>query len=189
MFAEVKAIQAVNLTKIYPHPFNSRIKTTILARVNFTFKLNAISYLTGPSGSGKTTLLHILTGLLAFNAGEVFIGSHSLQFLSRRQKLRYLRSISSVAQIPRMNLDLQLSLRDNLRLPLVLGQKIPFELQKKKGLILKKQSKRHLRQPNNLSLTMGGGLISGMMIMTRKIMIQEAETILIIPIRQIYECG
>ena len=67
----------------------------------------------GPSGSGKTTLFHVLGGLAAPTAGEVWVDGHELQQMSdlQRTEMRQ-RKIGFVFQ--KYNLLPTLTARDNI---------------------------------------------------------------------------
>ena len=73
----------------------------------------------GPSGCGKSTLLHLLGGLDVPTSGEVVLGGERLDSLSeaRRAVLRR-REVGYVFQF--FNLIANLSVRDNVELPMLL---------------------------------------------------------------------
>lgn len=132
-------LQVIELTKIYPHPLNPQVKTPVLVGVSFELDSSDIMYLLGPSGSGKSTLLNILSGTLDFDAGEVRLNSKSLHLLNFKERRKYLQDVKKVVQIPRLNIDFNLSLRDNLRLPIILAGGLPHEVQKKRVNIIMKR--------------------------------------------------
>ncbi|MFX1424776.1 MAG: ATP-binding cassette domain-containing protein [Promethearchaeota archaeon] len=131
MTSEVSTLQIIDLTKIYPHPLNPQVKTPVLVGVSFELDSSELMYLLGPSGSGKSTLLNILSGTLDFDAGEVRLNEKSLHLLNFKERRKYLQDVKKVVQIPRLNIDFNLSLKDNLRLPLILAGSFPREEQKK----------------------------------------------------------
>ena len=53
--------------------FKSYDKNYILDNINLTILTGSIYYIIGENGSGKTTLLKIISGLLYYDKGEVFI--------------------------------------------------------------------------------------------------------------------
>jgi putative ABC transport system ATP-binding protein len=78
----------------------------------------------GPSGCGKSTLLHLLGGLDVPTRGEVFLDGERLDSLSetRRAVLRR-REVGYVFQF--FNLIANLSVRDNVELPVLLVGRSP----------------------------------------------------------------
>ena len=45
-------LEVREITKIYQHPYNKKVKTPILRGASFKINSNQINYLVGPSGSG-----------------------------------------------------------------------------------------------------------------------------------------
>jgi ABC-2 type transport system ATP-binding protein len=78
-------INVKNLTKKYG-------KITALNNVNFVFPNSQVIAIMGENGAGKSTLLKILTGILPFDSGEVFIDGYSIvkNSVKAREKLGYL---------------------------------------------------------------------------------------------------
>jgi len=78
-------INVKNLTKKYE-------KITALNNVNFVFPNSQVIAIMGENGAGKSTLLKILTGILPFDSGEVFIDGYSIvkNSVKAREKLGYL---------------------------------------------------------------------------------------------------
>ncbi len=113
-------LKLVDLTKIYPHPYNSRVMTPVIVGVTLDVDSSQVNYLVGPSGSGKTTLLNILRGVLDFDAGDVYFDGKSLASMTVTQKMSYYRQVAYINQHPRLNLDFNLNLEENLKLALYL---------------------------------------------------------------------
>lgn len=156
MESDSMGLKVTDLTKIYPHPKNPKIKIPILSGVNFELKSIELAFLVGSSGSGKSTLLNILSGELTFDAGEVILNGKSLHISNLLEKKQYMQNVRKVIQIPRLNLDFNLSLRDNLRLPLIL--KSGFTREAQKNLINKCIKKLGLQNQINTSLNkLSGG--------------------------------
>lgn len=78
-------INVKNLTKKYG-------KITALNNVNFVFPNSQVIAIMGENGAGKSTLLKILTGILPFDSGEVFIDGYSIvkNSVKAREKLGYI---------------------------------------------------------------------------------------------------
>lgn len=53
--------------------------------------------LIGPNGAGKTTLINLMTGMLAPNAGQIFLGSDDVTALEPQQRVR--RGLARTFQI------------------------------------------------------------------------------------------
>lgn len=78
-------INVQNLTKTYG-------KIIALNNVSFNFPNSKVIAIMGENGAGKSTLLKILTGILPFDSGEVFIDNHSIikDSIKAREKIGYL---------------------------------------------------------------------------------------------------
>jgi putative ABC transport system ATP-binding protein len=74
---------------------------------------------TGPSGSGKTTLLHCLAGVLVPDGGTVHIGDVEVTSLDEDARTRLRRDRMGFV-FQRLNLLPQLTVAENIQLPLVL---------------------------------------------------------------------
>lgn len=83
---------------------------TALADLSLALPQGQFVALLGPNGAGKSTLFQLLTGLFAPSAGDIRIGGFDL----RRHACAALAQIGVVFQ--QMSLDLDLSVRRNLRL-------------------------------------------------------------------------
>jgi osmoprotectant transport system ATP-binding protein len=63
-----------------------------LQNIDFSFPIGKTTVLIGPSGCGKSTLIRIITGLIKFDEGELFINDEMLSssnLYSIRRKLGY----------------------------------------------------------------------------------------------------
>ena len=85
----VPAIQAVNLTKIYPGFWRSQ-SVTALSNLNLTVNRGEIFGLLGPNGSGKTTTIKLLLGLLFPTEGDAFIFGESTTNVAKNERIGYL---------------------------------------------------------------------------------------------------
>jgi len=77
---EDKNIQIQNLKFQYEGPHSE----TVLDDINLHIPSNKTTAIVGSSGSGKTTLIKLLLGFYRPVAGEIQIGSHSLQNINSR---------------------------------------------------------------------------------------------------------
>jgi ABC-type lipoprotein export system ATPase subunit len=79
-------LQAKNLRKSYTLGKRS---VEVLRGVNLSVRRGEFMALRGASGSGKSTLLHLLGGLDAPNAGEIWFAERNLASLSARELARF----------------------------------------------------------------------------------------------------
>ena len=80
--------------------------------VGFDVRRGSITGLIGPNGAGKTTLFHIVSGLLAADAGDITLGPQRLDGLAAHEIARL--GVARTFQIPRPLA--RLSVLENLRL-------------------------------------------------------------------------
>lgn len=114
---EVLAVE--NVKKIY-HERRGSQPCTALDGVNFSVQEGEFVAIMGPSGSGKTTLLNILASLDRPTSGDVLLDGRSFSLIPERDIAAFRRrSLGFVFQD--FNLLDTFSLRDNILLPLVLG--------------------------------------------------------------------
>lgn len=85
-----QAIEITNLSKTYE-------AEEVLADLNLSVPTGNIFGLIGPNGAGKSTLISILTGLLDFDRGSIFI--KGLEY-NEENELEIKRQIASVLQPP-----------------------------------------------------------------------------------------
>jgi len=85
-----QAIEITNLSKTYE-------AEEVLADLNLSVPTGNIFGLIGPNGAGKSTLISILTGLLDFDHGSIFI--KGLEY-NEENELEIKRQIASVLQPP-----------------------------------------------------------------------------------------
>lgn len=120
-------IEAVNIIKNYNIGNN---KTKILKRLNFKVERGDFLSIMGPSGCGKSTLLYILGGLDKPTEGSVIIDGNDLSKLSEKELcLMRRRKIGFMFQF--YNLVQNLTVEDNIMLPLILDGKKKSDYQKK----------------------------------------------------------
>src|SRR4030043_406240 len=82
-------IKVVNLKKSYGH-------LEVLKSISFEVEKGSVFGFIGRNGAGKTTTMNILTGLIRFNSGGIFIKGK--EFLKNKQEL--LKSIGYLPETP-----------------------------------------------------------------------------------------
>jgi len=113
-----EAVVCRNLIKAYDTPSGS---VPALRGIDLTVKAHEVLFLVGPSGCGKTTLISIVAGVLRRDAGQCCIFGADLDKLSTSAAAAFRRrNIGFVFQS--YNLIPSLSIRDNVMIPLLLGQ-------------------------------------------------------------------
>ncbi|MCF2143296.1 MAG: ATP-binding cassette domain-containing protein [Candidatus Heimdallarchaeota archaeon] len=128
----VRTLRAIELTKIFPHPYKKDVHIPLFAAASFQIDAKKVNFLVGISGSGKTTLLRIISGLEGINAGELYLDEMAIHNLGGKEKLRYLRSLGFLDQFPAKYLSMNLSVFQNLEQTLILYCKLQREVRKKK---------------------------------------------------------
>ena len=146
----VHTLRAENLVK----RFGSR---TVVNGVSFDVNTNEIVGLMGPNGAGKTTSFYMVVGLIAPNAGKIFIDNTEIthQPIYKRAHLgiTYLPQEASVFR--------RLTVEDNIRAILELkedqnGRKLTSEqIESRLTELLKDLQIEHLR--TNMALSLSGG--------------------------------
>ena len=58
--------------------------------ISFEVKTGEVLGFLGPNGAGKTTTMKMITGFISMDAGEIFIGGHSVRKGDRKQNIGYL---------------------------------------------------------------------------------------------------
>lgn len=112
-------LQARNIKKIYAGRFGTN-KVQALSNVSFSVETGEYLAIMGESGSGKTTLLNILAALDKPTSGQVLLGGQDI-FSIRESSLSAFRRDNLGFVFQDFNLLDNLSLQDNIFLPLVLA--------------------------------------------------------------------
>ena len=114
-------LQVSDLKKIYTTRFGGQ-KVQALTNVNFAVEPGEYVAIMGESGSGKTTLLNILAALDKPTSGKVLLDGRDIVAIREREIAAFRRdNLGFVFQD--FNLLDTFSVRDNIRLPLVLAGK------------------------------------------------------------------
>lgn len=107
-----------NLSRSYAMDDNEQ---TVLADVSVDIHPGERIALLGPSGSGKSTLLNLIAGIDSPDSGEIRLDDFNITAASDRDRTLYRRrNIGFVFQS--FNLVPTLTVRENVELPLLLGQ-------------------------------------------------------------------
>ena len=115
------AIRAHELRKVYGHGDTA---VAALDGVSVDFGVGHFTATMGPSGSGKSTLMHCLAGLDNPTSGQVLLGETELTQLPDAELTKIRRDrVGFVFQS--FNLLPMLSAKDNILIPLELGNRKP----------------------------------------------------------------
>ncbi|MBN3522765.1 ABC transporter ATP-binding protein [Paenibacillus apiarius] len=120
------------------HAFKNGPETTqVLHSIDFSVKRGEMVALLGSSGSGKSTLLNLMAGLMKPTEGSIFIAEHNIVQMNENQLAEFRRKhIGFIFQA--YELIANLTVRENVELPLVFQGVNPAE-RKKKSLKLLEQ--------------------------------------------------
>ncbi|MHA1912638.1 MAG: ABC transporter ATP-binding protein [Candidatus Kariarchaeaceae archaeon] len=111
-------IHAEELIKIYTDP-DSGLQVPALRGVELIVEYGELVSIIGPSGSGKSTLLHILAGMDNVSSGHLEIAGARIDTMSKKELADYRkRYIGIIWQFPEKNLFYDLSVFDNIELPM-----------------------------------------------------------------------
>lgn len=147
---EKSIIRVENVQKTFE--VNREVEVQALKDISFSVKKGQFLSIMGPSGSGKSTLLYILGGLDDPTSGKIWIDTKPLGKMSPKEKsLLKRRDIGFIFQF--YNLVPNLTVEDNILLPLILDGKNIKDYQEKLDVLLKKIGIREKREayPNELS--------------------------------------
>lgn len=110
-------ISVRELSKSYGNAGN---KIEVLKDISFDIEENSFVSILGRSGSGKTTLLNILSTLVKFDSGKVFIDGTNIKQLNKKE-LNYVRNKNIGFVFQEFNLIEDISVLDNVATPLILN--------------------------------------------------------------------
>ncbi|MGA0241802.1 MAG: ABC transporter ATP-binding protein [Candidatus Marinamargulisbacteria bacterium] len=112
-------INTQSLTKIIPLKHK---ELCILSDITIDTTDSHINILYGKSGSGKTTLMHLLAGLDVPTTGDCWVDNTQVSSLTTDERARFrLYQVGMVYQF--FNLIPNLTLEENIRLPLIMQNK------------------------------------------------------------------
>lgn len=139
-------VKTVDLTKTY----NSGVEVHALSNVNFEMEKGDLVAIIGDSGSGKSTLLHLLAGVDKPTSGDIFIQDKNItKFNKDEMTIFRRRNIGVVYQF--FNLILNINVRKNILLPLLLDNKKVDEEYLKEILSILGIERKLDRYPKQLS--------------------------------------
>ncbi len=120
-------IEVKDLTKI----FGQRgAACRALHEVSFEIDMGAFVAVMGPSGSGKTTLLNIISSIDKPTKGRVIIGGREISTLKEKELALFRRDMIGFV-FQEFNLLDNMTIRDNIALPLTLNNKKTEEILRK----------------------------------------------------------
>lgn len=142
-------LESVAVTKRYD---SARPDALALRGVDFAVEQGEMVAIMGPSGCGKSTLLHLLGGLDVPTTGQVLLAGRRIDTLSeaRRAVLRR-RQVGYVFQF--FNLIANLSVADNVELPMLLAGRRPDDARRRRAELLDRLGVGEVadRPPSDLS--------------------------------------
>lgn len=127
-------------------------RTQVLNNISLTVGKGEFVSLMGASGSGKSTLLYLLGGLDAPDSGEIFLDGRDISKMRDKELSRLRREgLGFVFQF--FNLVQNLTVEDNILLPLVMNGKSPKKYRERLNGILETVglSDKRKSYPNRLS--------------------------------------
>jgi ABC-type lipoprotein export system ATPase subunit len=147
-FIEVRDLIKIYYTKEY------NVRVPALRGIELSVSEGEFISIIGPSGSGKTTLLLILAGMAEPSAGFIRVGDVRLDQLTEDSRSLYRRfKVGTLWQIPNRNLIWEISIMENVEIPMRLHG-IPREQRIKSAKDLLGEvglSKRLNHKPSQLS--------------------------------------
>jgi ABC-type lipoprotein export system ATPase subunit len=117
----MKAVECAGLVHIYK---TADLEVVALQGLDMTLEEGEVVAIVGASGSGKTTLMNVLAGVQAPSAGQARVAGWDLGSLSGGARDAYRRDvIGYVWQSAALNLTAELTVYENLQLPLLAAGK------------------------------------------------------------------
>lgn len=114
----MNVVELKDISKVYST--NNEIKIEALNNINITIQKGEFVSIVGPSGSGKSTLLHLIGGLEKQTNGMIKINGRELIAMKEDELAEYRRKeVGFVFQ--RYNLIPMLNAKENIELPLIIG--------------------------------------------------------------------
>lgn len=168
-------IRIVNLTKYYR---TEEIETTALNEISMEVKEGEFLSIMGPSGCGKSTLLNILGLIDNPSGGEYHFLDHEVSRYNERQRAN-LRKENIGFVFQSFNLIDELTVFENVELPLIYTKMKASERKKRVEEVLESMSMMHRR--NHFPQQLSGGqqqrvAVSRAIVNTPKIILADEPT-------------
>ncbi len=145
-------IELKNITKIYD--LNKNDQVVALKDINLSINEGELIILKGSSGSGKSTILSLIAALSKPTSGEVIVDEKKISKLPDNFASIYRRdNIGFIFQ--KYNLIADISVKENILLPLIPLNPDANELDEKLNLVMKKFQISHKKE--NLVKNLSGG--------------------------------
>jgi len=145
-------IELKNITKIYD--LNKNDQVVALKDINLSIKEGELIILKGSSGSGKSTILSLIAALSKPTSGEVIVDEKKISKLPDNFASVYRRdNIGFIFQ--KYNLIADISVKENILLPLIPLNPDANELDEKLNIVMEKFQISHKKE--NLVKTLSGG--------------------------------
>ena len=128
-------IELKNITKIYNT--NTNNTTTALQNITMDIKKGEFVILKGSSGSGKSTILSLIAALLKPTSGDLLVDTKQVSKLNDNFASEFRRdNVGFVFQ--KFNLVTELTVKENILLPLVPLHLSQIQMQKKLDIVMQK---------------------------------------------------
>jgi len=144
-------INSLNLTKIFR---SQEVETTALSLVSLNITKGEFVAIMGPSGCGKSTLLNILGMLDTPTSGQLFINSQEVTGYSEKQRTILRKGLIGFV-FQNFNLIDELTVYENIELPLLYQKISGADRRKKVNIALKQMNIAHRR--NHFPQQLSGG--------------------------------
>ena len=144
-------INSLNLTKVFR---TQDVETTALSVVNLNITKGEFVAIMGPSGCGKSTLLNILGMLDTPTSGQLFINSQEVTGYSEKQRTILRKGLIGFV-FQNFNLIDELTVNENIELPLLYQKISGAERRKKVNIALEQMNIAHRR--NHFPQQLSGG--------------------------------
>lgn len=126
-------------------------KRVVVKDVSFSVRSNEVIGLLGPNGAGKTTSFYMVAGLLASDAGDIYLNGENIKSMPVHKRaelgLGYLPQEASIFR--------QMSVEENVRAILELKKLDKKTIQKELDRLLTSLNIDHLRDSNAMALSGG----------------------------------
>lgn len=163
-------IRTENVTKIFNE---NQVETVVLKDVNISIEQGEFVSIVGPSGAGKSTLLNILGLMYSPTSGSYWLNDRDVSKMSDFQRTAIRRGkIGYVFQC--LNLINELSIYENIELPLIYMKVQAAERKNRVNKVLEQMRISHRKTSLPVNLSMG----QQQMVAIARAMVIEPELIL-----------